>query len=323
VVLNLVATFTSWDDSSNGNNPRRRLPDWQRQILGVDGGDASGSVLTVLPGDVVTAFSGVRTLTYDGTTQFALALVSSGTYRLTWTGTGTAPGFRTARALSLVAATLTLVAGAGQTLTVTASTGAVFGAVQVGDEVFVPGLTTGDPASPFPSENEGRWVVLTASSTTLVLTRPADVAYSASSGTALIAADTDFQVYSQGPVQVGDRLDVVAGFAASAQKNYSVTAVTARRLEFVYTSALADQTLIPGAASLQVYSSPKRVVYVEANQEVALRYNGDTGDGCRVTPFVPGDPEGVGFDFKTGATWSLVVKNRSSAKARVLVVTAE
>lgn len=323
--LNTITHIIAFDDAGGGNNPQRKVVDWRRPQLGIAVTNPRSQQLQLDPQQEVVVFSGTRTLTIDGTTQFDLSLSSldSTRYAMTWDGTGTAPGFRTARSVAVATGNVVLTLQANQTVTVTSSLGAVFGVVVAGDVVFVPGVSTGE-TGPFNSLNEGYWSVLAANATTLTLQRLSGTVFSGASETVAIADNLEFQVFSAAGVQAGDTLDIVSGFATSAIRSYNVVAVTARRLEFTSTLPLAlESNVVPTAAGVKVYNDSKRYVYVEGDQELAVKVNADTTENNRVEPWVPAHTELVGYYEKVGTTYALAVKNRSTARANVTVVTAE
>lgn len=323
--LSLYSLTLASGDATANNNPNLRFVDWKRQLAGIPVKNPKTEALQIQPGVEQLVFDGTRSTTIDGTTALDLTLsaLSATKYRLTHSG-GTAPGFRTDRGLNLTGIALTLTANANGSLTVLATTGTPFTGVQVGDEVMIPGVLTGDADGPFNPINEGLWSVLGASGTSLTLVRPAGTDFQGMSQSATPSAASQFLAYSAAGVQVGDKLEISAGFAAPVLKTYEVTAVTSKWVEIGSTSPLAPQAgVTPGASGIQFFSSCKRFVRVEADQECAIRANGDTGSSQRVSPWVAGDPEQIGEYVKVGPTWSLRVLNRSSVTLNVTVISAE
>lgn len=322
--LNLIYKLTSYLDLPRNSNPLRRPFDESVSIEGLAVSKPQSVVYEIPALSSVVVFDGTRTLTMDGTTQLMLSLTSldSTRYRLSWTGTGTAPGFRTARLVVVASGDIVTVWNSNSTLSVTSSLGSVFGAVQVGDTVLVPGASTGDTTL-FDPLNEGEWTVLAASAATILLVRPTNTLGAGASETVAISDNLQFQVYSAASVQVGDSVVLASLFAASSRHTYEVVAITARRMEFLSQLPLAEETLIPGANSVQVYSANKNLIHIETDQELAIQLNGDTTSNCQVSPFIPGDQSFLGFLTKTGPTFSMTLVNRSTAIANVLVLTTE
>lgn len=324
-LLNLSLAIVAFDDVPSYSNPRRRRPDWQRLMQGIPVERPGITPVTIPPLSTVEVFSGVRTLTANALTDYDLAnvpSVSTSRYRLTWGGAGTTPGFRTARAVASSGGNLVLTLNANSTVTATSSLGAIFGAVAAGDTVFVPGAATGD-SGPFDPLNVGYWTVLAAAAAQLTLGRSAGTVFEGATETVAITDDAEFQVFSAAGVQVGDTVDISAGFALSAQAAYEVVAVTATRLEFESAAPLADETAVPGTAGLVVYSAAKRFVHVESDQPLAVRYNGDTTDNNRLDPWIPADDSLIGYDSKVGTVYSLALKNRSTQTANVTFISVE
>jgi len=277
----------------------------------------------VAPLAEVQLFSGTRSLTTDNTTEYALALVSSSTYRIRWTGTGAAPGFRVDRNVAVTGGNAIVTLNANQTVTVTHSAGAVFGAVVAGDSVRIPGVVTNETAGPFDSLNQGNWAVLSATATTLVLSRASGTVFTGRTETVAITNNSQFISYSSAGVQVGDTIDIAGGFSVPTRQGFVVSQVTSSMVEFVSTVPLAQETVIPGVAAFVVYSSSNRYLYIETNQACAIKLNGAIDETNRVDPIIAGDQSKVGFFEKWGPTYSLSVKNRSTNIATITVFTAE
>lgn len=322
--LNRTSQVVVFDDLPATNTPQRRSVDWRRALQSIPVANPQTRTIQIDALSEVSIFDGTRSLTLDGTTQLALTLSSldSSRYRLAWTGTGTAPGFRTDRGLNLSGDSITLTLQANGTLVVTHGAGAVFGAVVVGDAVYIPGVLTGDTGL-FDSLNEGLWTVLSASSTTLTLARPPGVVFSGISEVVALTTDAQFLAYSASGVQVGDAIDISGGFSTSTRTSYRVAAVTSRAVEFVSTAPIALETLIPGVGTVKVYSAAKKYLLIESDQALAVKCNGATDETNRIEPLSAGDSGLVGFSEKWGTTYSLSLKNRSTVRANVLIISAE
>lgn len=324
-LLNRTSRILSYSDLQVNSNPRLRGVDWGRDFVGIPVEKDQQQKYSIDASSEIVIFNGSRTLGSDNTTELALtslAVLDPNRYRLAWTGTGTAPAFRTDRSLTLSGGTLTLALQPNNSLVATHSGGAVFGAVINSDIVFIPGVSTGDAAH-FNALNEGEWIVIAASATSLTLARDPDSVFSGASETTAVTANAQVQAFSPLGVQIDDTLDISSGFSPSTRKSFVVVAVTASRLEFMSVLPLAAQTVAPGAMAVAVYSAAKRYCYIESDQNVALKFNGATDDGNRLEPIQAGDPQLVGVAEKWGTAFSLSIKNRSTSRAAVLVVTCE
>lgn len=310
------------------NNPQRRYVDWARHSTAISVEKPTTKDYVLLPGEELSLFSGSRTTAIDGTSEFEITLnpVKSGVYRVSHTG-GTAPAFRTKRSLDLTSEELTISINNNATakLELDDSSLLTFGAVQVGDWMFVPNVSTGDGASSFGPNNGGFWVVLAKASKALTLRRRVGEDFVGSAEVVTPVDADEIQFFSAAGIQVGDSLEVSAGFSSISFKTFVVSEVSHDWVEFLSTEALPLETdVIPTAAGMTFYSETKRFVRVEVDQDAVLRLNGDTGNSLRLSPRIIGDPEGVAHFEKWGPCWDLKVVNRSgTAPMTVSLVAVE
>jgi len=170
-------------------------------------------------------------------------------YRFTWVG-GQDPGLETVIPTTYVnPSTLTLVVNSNLTVTLTASTGTPFVNVSAGGTVYIYS-TYDTPAGGtatywFNPSNAGWWNVLSASSTVLVLSKPAGQSFQAVGETVNVIATSgagQIIIYSaSGGVQVGDMVDVEASaFLPDTRRAYTVLTVTSNFFEVVSTLPIAN-----------------------------------------------------------------------------------
>lgn len=302
-------------------NPRLRHVDWMRSFSIQDAGNPRSDSYGLAPGESRTIFDGTRALTIAGDSVFSLSLVPGETinYRIRNTA-GTAPGFRTARSFNVVSSTVSLTVNPDQTVTVTTPSGNFTG-IQAGDTLWLPGVDDG-VTSPFQLANQGFWLVMISTSSQLVIRRTGDFNGVTQAGVA-ITASNQMQAFSAAGVQEGDKIELLSGWAAANLGTYVIVGVTSSYIDIQSTSKpLAfENTVTPTASGQTVYSSGKRMVYVESDQEVILRLNGDVGSLYKVGPWVAG--EDPGQFLTTGAVWSLVVVNAGQQMANVSIISVE
>lgn len=293
---------------------------WPTPALSISGASAGlyQQPVTVAPGDTLSVFSGARSISADSSTVFTMTLSPINVdpiYRFTWTA-GTAPGLRVARAVDLSAQTVAVTLNANETVTVAASAGS-FSSAAVGDNVFVPGVGTGDPAGPFSESNVGFWVVLSkdGTSSSVVLSRRAGESFSGVTESVLVSSAGQLRVFSSGPVQRGDSVDVVAGFTAPVLRSYVVHEVTATWFEVVASDPLPPSEVGTGGTPPAFYNSAKAAILVTVDQECALSVNGVSE---RVAPVLAGSVPG--FYAKSAPVYSLSITNRSAQVLSARVV---
>lgn len=320
--LRLISKVLAFADQPPTSNPGLRFVDWSQDIADIAVVNPRVEGAVVPAGQTKTVFDGTRTLTIDGTTDLDLSLVdgTADRYRFEFVG-GTDPTFRTDRALTLSGNTVTVTVNDNGTAVFTFSGGSL-AAIQVGDVLWVP--TEDDIASQVLGVgNQGFWNVLAKTSTTLTLARDGDFQAEAE-GPTILTANDQVRAFSAAGVQVGDGLDVTAGFVATNQKSFRVVGVTSLYLEIESSAALAEEAAIsPGAAGFTVYTAAKRFLRLEADQECAVLVNGDTGSLQRVVPWSAGDPKRPGVYERSGLTWKLQVVSRSSVATNLVFVAAE
>ncbi len=306
------STIAAYSDDQTSANPALGNADWNVTRL-LEVSDPENRSITIPAGSSTTLFSGSRTIGINGSSEFTLALstLASNRYRFKWTGVGAAPVFRTDRGLTNNGDTLVIALNGNSTVTVTGPSGAFTGVV-AGDTVLIPGPTTGDSATPFNTQNEGYWVVMTASSTVLQLRRPTGTDFTAYAQSVPVTADSQFLAFSSDNVQIGDTLLLSSGFNSGSLGTYTVIAVSPTWVEFYENEALpATETAVPGVAGLSLFGDAKRYIRLEFNQECVVRVNGDTTDLNWLSPWEAGDKYNTGWHERVGPCWSLVVVNKS------------
>lgn len=324
--LSIGSQIRAYANLQQNNNPRARFVDWHKSLKGLHCTNPRSESYTIAVGQSLEIFNGRRDLDIDGTTEFDLtsSAVQVGRYRVTYTGEGTAPGFRISRGVDLSGESVNLNVRPDGTVIVTVDS-ALFGAVQIGDHVFIPGTATGDGDSPFNPINQGFWEVLgKPTSTSLQLVRLQRSDMKTLGETVDVTEPYQFEVFSADGVQVGDRIELSAGFSVSILKTYTIRAVTPMWIEFSSPSPLPDESgVLPGEDGLAVYAFAKRYIRVEADQECVVQVNGDTGESQRISPWAPADLQLAGEYTRTGPTWGLNIVNKSSTTVTVCIISVE
>jgi hypothetical protein len=330
-ILSITNRMMAFEDESASNNPRQRPFDWSRQMEGLVVENPSCIPFTIPSLQTVSLFSGIRTTSHAADSQYALSVVNTATnrYRLKWTGVGTNPAFRTLRTVtwpSVIAPdtnTITFTVQLNQSVVVTTNAGSIFGSVVEGDIVYIPGVSTGDSVSVFNTLNEGYWIVLSATATSLVITRDTNEVFSALTETVIITSGASFQVFSVLGVQIDDLLQLSSTFPTVTRNTYEIVSVTCDTIEFVSGITLPPiTTIVPGLTSLVVYSEAKSFIYIETNQNISLIING-SATGVDVEPILAGDPNKVGTFQLTGNVFQLSIINKSTQAAKIKLLQAE
>lgn len=284
--LSLSVFLNAYDDGRPSNAPSRNPIKWARDIQSITVSNPKSEDYTIAPGETRTLFSGTRTLSQDGTTQYSLALVplSTTTYSLSWSG-GAAPDFRTPRTTGADATTQITTSINGQVETFTSTGGTplnlLVGGVIVGDYVTIGNL--------FNTANQGTFQIIAVTATSFSIANPLAVIegpITLGSGFA-----TQIQIYSAAGVQIGDILVISSGFSPVVWGSYVITAVFAESLQFSTTAILPQQSNI--TTQVTIYSMAKTLIYMESDAPVSLTINGVTM-AAQIQPFIVANC-GTGF----------------------------
>lgn len=318
--LTTIQQFMSYSGAQgNTDNPTLKHFDWVRRIYNLSVEKPLSETKTIPPSQTMELFFGYRVITPTTGDIFKIAFLDedSSTYRLINTS-GTS-SFRTARTLTGVS---------DCTITINNGTLAIFDfgsathTAQIGDILRIKGYNTGDATTPWNPMNTGNWVIIGISGSKFQCVRPTGEQFVAIAETAT-AISSAVEIFSSAGVQAGDKM-LIDGILMLSLKTYAVKDVTPTAIDFVSAEAIPVEIESPYVAnSIQFPFEGKKFIYIETDQEISVRFNGDTGDSNLVVPEKAGEQAYVGTFQKTGPMYQCVIKNRSLNPAQIMVLTAE
>lgn len=311
--LDVHGTRVAYSDAVITNNPQKRAFDLSSHRSGLVVENPRSEQTTIAPGETWHAFQTCLELAADATTQYSLRsnTYRPSSYRLEWTGTGTAPGFRQERTIVYPAEGAEVEVKVNNTVTATFRMAVDLSAVKVGDHLFIPGVSTGDGGGVFSEPNCGLWVVLGATADSLVCRRPVGQVFQGVDEKVRVSKLFQFQVMAAGGVQVGDTLELGSGFGPIHVGSYRVSAVTSRWVEFLSSEPLPlIEAIVPGPEMLKLYRLARRYLYLEVDQPALVTLN--KGTGFPIQPLQNGDSERTGWFELWSHVWSCEVTNRST-----------
>lgn len=293
--LNFTFSRTAYTDSTASTDPLNTAFDVSTAKMGLYAQFPAVTTRIVDPGQIMLLESTSRSLNYDGTTQFQISHpeLGSDTVRMRWTGTGTAPAFRTLRSLGGGADTVVEFSRASSTAAkITNVSGTVWTTttIQIGDEVFFQKTVDGEATSPFSEVVQGnRFVVVDKGSDYLVLRDNGMI--SAESDIALGAGFAEvLRAFSSAGVKAGDKIK----FATTANlrpdnKSYvlDVTQVSDRDIYFINPYAV-DEIAIPGSQSFVVFERMLNFLAIEASGTIDIRLDSPSASSISLFEFEPG-----------------------------------
>lgn len=316
--LNLLVHVNAYEDSNATNNPSRNNFKWNRDHQGIDISEPTSQSVSLAAGQSLTLFSGTVSNAADNTTTWDIALkpATSNTYKIS-VNAGTSPAFRTAKAIAADATTEITITKNARLLTL-ASTGGtaldlIVGGVVVGDDVRLGNL--------FNPVNRGKFKVLARTATSLTIENDSGQA----EGPITLGAGfaDQLSVFSAAGVQVGDKVDLVAGFSSVSFGTYEITDVSPDYIEIYSPEALPVETAVSNnPAAFVIYRDAKQFVYIESNKKLEVKVNGSATPNS-IEPMQAGTSNVPGMFMSSSSLKSLEVTNKSMETATIFYVTAE
>lgn len=317
--LKTLIFLQAYEDASCYNSrtsPQRNNFKWTREINDESISNALSETFQIPAGVTQSLFSGSRTLTQDGTTQYSIALVPFNTslYQLTNSG-GTAAGFRILRTIGTdsTSQVTTSINGPILTYTFTGGTLPSLSSVVPGDNVLI-----GSDFNPLNQGTTGIWQIISTTSNSFSVVNPngyVEGPITLGSGFA-----NQLRIFSGSGVQIGDTLVISSGFSPVSLNAYTITLVTDYYVQFSYAGSLPAEG--PITTEVAVYSMAKSMIYMEADQNVELFING-ADSGPIINPPVSNGKALPGLFLLNSTVWSLSISNNSINNANVTLLSTE
>jgi len=278
--LNIDYGLLIFEDKNNSKNPDIRLPDISRQIHQVPVDFDKSERTSIYTNEIKDILTTQRTLGWDNTTQieFARPISSEDYFRITYTGTGTAPGFRTNRNMggdATTEVTISRVTNYVARIQNTAGTAWTLGSIQVNDIIKFD-KDTDSVTSPFSASNKGKEYIVQATG--------ADYIDFIDNGSIILEAgvllganyDDVLRVIAQSPVKKGDTIQIEgSGINPSNHGRFEVVDVSSDFIEVINPLGYA-QTVLYGTNTLVVYEYLIGFIHLRASGPIKIRCGGQT-----------------------------------------------
>jgi hypothetical protein len=303
VSLNLVA----YADALKNVNPSVKFTDLKWSLMGLPTDQPQMIPIALAPGVTLTIMSLARTLSYNGSTSFVVVEVPGSTDAQIQASfgqrTGRTDGDGTTQWEVTRTANLTKLHFTGT------GTAPNFSSMQIGD-----GVTLGTGFNTF---NQGDFTIvnLSVSGAFIEFVNPVGAAET-------VAAQVD--VYSKGPVQVGDVLDISSGaFSFPNQGQFKITRVTDSFIEFSNPNVVPE-TVTGITSGLVVYPVAAKWMLMAVDHKLKIAFNGESTFGTEVEPPVDGDiNNNPGLLLKRGKIFQLDITNPGLSVASGFVFLSE
>jgi hypothetical protein len=322
-ILNVINHLLCYSDGVVTDNPHQRAIDNRLRLESIAVKNPYGASKTLAPGESFQLFANTIASGLSGTSVLDLDLVGTekSVYRLSLTaGSG---AFRTARVVSGISTCNVTINNSA--LAVFDFAGATLSSVQVGDLMRINGQDTYDTGPyAFNPINSGIWKVIGVSGTAISAVREIGSAFTGIQESIATSVASDVMFYADDLIRKGMKFQVSGTLSPVSHRTFEVLSSTSTFIDFVSTEPIPEESgLTYVSGSIIFYTSVKKLVYVEADQECSVRFNGATDDSNKITPIKTGDRLLRGFLNKMGDTFSCEVVNKSINTCNMKFFTVE
>lgn len=314
--MNLLIHINAYQDKNATNNPTLNNFKWLKDIQGIDAAEPESRSLNLNSNQEVELFSGTVATQDDTTTEWNIALKTGTTnnYRISH-ASGTLPVFRDLRNTGADATTEITVTKNARLLTFTSTAGTpldlINGGVQVGDEVSL--------GSVFNVSNRGVFKILSLTATSFTVENEIGVAETVVLGASF---DDVLRIVSSDGVQIGDKVDIVAGFSSTTFGTYEIVGVSDKYIDIFSAKSLASESGVSNnPKAFDIYRDAKSFVYIQSDKKIEITKDGQ--DPVVLSPLKCGSDFKDGIYLVSSTTRSLKIKNTSVERASVFYVMVE
>lgn len=304
-LINVSLNVTAYADAPKTANPQVKHADYSWSMLGMPTGIPKQTDISLAPGESKQIISSARSLSFNGSTSFDVESVDGVKTRLKGSF-----GARTSRD-SGDGTTEWTIALVNKLVTMTyTGTGAApnFGGMLVGDSVTL--------GTAFNALNQGSFQIQKVGANYIQFVN-------AVAQGETIAAQAE--IYSSGPVQIGDFLDLTsAQFAFPNRGVFEIIGVTDSYVEFNNTNAIPETGVTGVTSGLVIYPKAYKWLLIAVDRKVTASFNTDASTGCEIEPSVDQDfAENPGLLVKRGKVFELTLTNPGLEVVTGVVLLAE
>lgn len=314
--MNLLVHLNGYQDLNESNNPSYNNFKWNRDVQGINISEPTSKSMSLPSGQSTILFSGSVAISADNTTTWNIALKAGTTQTYVLSkASGTSPVFRTARTNGADATTEITITKNATLLTFTSTAGTalnlIVGGVQVGDEVRIP--------SQFSPLNQGKFKILARTATSFTIENDGG---QAEGPIVLGASFADLSIFSATGVQVGDKVDIKAGFSSVSFGTYEITDVSPESIEIYSGTALPTENGVSNSpTAILIYNNAKSFVYIESDKSLEIEIDSSTVN--KIEPMSVGSSLTPGVFMSSASMKSITITNKSMETATIFYVTAE
>lgn len=324
-ILNITNQLLAYSDpSGNTDNPQYKDYDWTRRLSALAIENPSHNTVTISPGQQFAVVNTSISLGLSGSTIISIEKVKTSTYAI---NIDSGPGnFKTSRNVTGILTSSVQVNN--DSIASFSFPSSDLSNVQVGDIMRIAGVSTYaiSPYS-FDAINSGTWTVLAVDNMTKTVQANRGQGQPCQGISEIIAGPInpgEVLFYAQDGVQTGNTLAVYGTLSFASNGSYNIVDATPTTVYFTSTAPIPEQSGISYVPeSFIIYANAKNFIYIESNQMVAIKLNGETSNRNTIDPVQAGRPDLIGFMSKVGLVYSLVIVNLSVSPATIRYFVAE
>lgn len=323
-LMNVLVNMLIYGDGSETNNPMIRDVDIARKLISIGTGNTCSKKTVIAPQVTTTIVQTARSLSQDSTTQYIVTLKSGSTYRFRHSG-GTDPVLRTRRTLAYNSLSEISVTKVGSVVRYTwngigndpnfASNGAI-----VGDIFHV------EAGGNFNPLNEGSFTIVAVTDDYIEVLNDNGVAESNIPIGASIDSAVPIDIFSASGVQIDDQARITGSvFNIENRGVFTVTSVTAAYFEVSNGNPGIPEgpITLSSASDVVFYPDIYKWLYIESDQKLIVRLNGDTGNFVEMEPVELSGASPLSLFLFRGPVFRLDLVNNQLESANVRVILAE
>lgn len=304
-LINFSLNLTCYADDLKSVNPSVKFTDLKWSMLGLPTDAPQMIPIFLSPGETKTIMSTTRAVSFTGATAFTIAAVSGTSNAQLQSSFGQRTGRTDGDATTEWA--ITRVNSLVKLRYTGTGTAPNFASVVVGD-----GVTLGVGFNAF---NQGDFLIVNKGADYVEFTNAIGMVET-------VTAQAD--IYSSGPVQVGDVLDITNPvFSFPNQGQFKILRVTDTFVEFSNPAAIPE-TVSGMTNGIVVYPDSAKWMLLAIDHRVIAQFNTDIGFGVEVEPPADGDiVNNPGLLIKRGKVFQLSLFNPGLAVASGFVFLSE
>lgn len=316
--MNLLIHLNGYKDENATNNPSKNHFKWNSDNQGITISEPDSKEIKLPAGQSLSLFAGSISTSADNTTTWNIALKSGTTQTYVISkASGTSPAFRTARTTGADATTQITVTKNASLLTFSSTGGTalnlIVGGVAVGDEVRIGTL--------FNVVNRGKFKVLARTATSFTIENENGQAEGPI--TLGVGFADQINIFSAAGVQVGDKVDLKAGFSSVSFGSYEITDVSPDYIEIYSGDALPTENGVSNnPAALLIYRDSKNFLYIESDKKLSIKID-DSATPNQLNPMMAGTTSIAGVFMSSAPMKSVEITNTSMETATIFYVTTE